>query len=248
MMKARSRHSAGNRLSRLVLSGAILLLLGHGPARAASPGPGLLGVSIHEHQADPPRTNEWCPVLTDERVDFEIYTEHLGRRVFFCCRKCVKRFQADPADYAANLPASTLPSEMGSSPKQRATQDDHVGEAPAHEREHTVEEPPPDQEHDHAGHDGSSAHGVPAWILWIGRLHPMWVHFPIALLLVAALAELLAGRFGDARFAFAARFSLWGGTVGALVAAPLGWADALGVAEDYTGTPATLLFLGVGPS
>ena len=63
----------------------------------------------------------------------------------------------------------------------------------------------------------------------------------IALLLLAALAELLAARSSGQRFDFAARFSLWAGTIGALVAAPLGWADALGMADEYTGSSATVL-------
>ena len=43
-----------------------------------------------------------------------------------------------------------------------------------------------EQEHDHASHDEARETGSWKWVAWLGRLHPMIVHFPIALLTLAA--------------------------------------------------------------
>ena len=72
-------------------------------------------------------------------------------------------------------------------------------------------------------------------VTWLGRFHPVAVHFPIALLLAAALAELLGTLTGQSSFEPAARFCLIVGAIGAVVAAPLGWADA--VSSSHTGWP-----------
>jgi uncharacterized membrane protein len=63
---------------------------------------------------------------------------------------------------------------------------------------------------------------------WLGRFHPMIVHFPIALLMAAALAELLSmsGRLVWA--ASSARFCIALGAMTAIGAAALGWARASG--------------------
>ena len=55
------------------------------------------------------------------------------------------------------------------------------------------------------------------------NLHPATVHFPVALLLVAALAELLAAARGSASLAAAARVMGVAGGIGACVAALFGW-------------------------
>jgi uncharacterized membrane protein len=65
--------------------------------------------------------------------------------------------------------------------------------------------------------------GVPPLLAWIGRFHPPLVHFPIALLSAAALAELLFAATRRTFFDAAVRFCVWGGALGALSAALLGW-------------------------
>ncbi len=72
---------------------------------------------------------------------------------------------------------------------------------------------------------------------WIGLLHPLVVHFPIALLLAAALAEVLVicEWVPGAGMKTAVRFCLWTGTLAALVAAALGWADAILRSRDFMG-------------
>jgi hypothetical protein len=75
------------------------------------------------------------------------------------------------------------------------------------------------------------------WRSWIGRMHPMIAHFPIALLLVAGVAMALGTRS-------AARLCIHGGAAGALAAAGLGWLNALDVRASWMLT--THRWLGVG--
>ena len=73
------------------------------------------------------------------------------------------------------------------------------------------------------------AHGAeraPSLLDRIGALHPAAVHFPIALLIGAALCELLFAASEAESLRHAARVMLWMGAAGAALAAPLGWLDA----------------------
>jgi uncharacterized membrane protein len=81
------------------------------------------------------------------------------------------------------------------------------------------------------GQTPSSIDSAPAWtshlVQTMGALHPLVVHFPIALLLTAAFLELVSVWIKDhpgLRFAIAVNLLL--GTLGAVVAATLGWLDA----------------------
>jgi len=86
-------------------------------------------------------------------------------------------------------------------------------------------------EHEHREEDAAraaSAHpyppeGVPRSLAWLGKFHPAAVNFPIAMLVAAALSELLLMRTGRELFFHATRFSVWVGSLGALAAAILGW-------------------------
>jgi len=71
------------------------------------------------------------------------------------------------------------------------------------------------------------------WFQFIGRFHPLLVHFPIAFFLLVPILE-IAGR--SARFAYlrlSVSFVLSLATVGATVAAILGW--CLGRSGGYSG-------------
>ena len=57
----------------------------------------------------------------------------------------------------------------------------------------------------------------------IGRFHPLFVHFPIALLLAALPAAFLGRRRPDSAWAAIGRYCAILGTAGALIAAALGW-------------------------
>lgn len=61
---------------------------------------------------------------------------------------------------------------------------------------------------------------------WLGKLHVLVIHFPIALLAAAALGELLAARRGIQIPEPAVRFCVLLGTAGSVAAVALGWLHA----------------------
>ena len=84
-----------------------------------------------------------------------------------------------------------------------------------------------EQEHDLSSHTHVDKVGGASRLgHWLGKFHPVVVHFPIALLIAAAAAELLKRLLGLEWLGGAARFSVLAGAVGAVVATPLGWLDA----------------------
>jgi hypothetical protein len=70
-----------------------------------------------------------------------------------------------------------------------------------------------EQEHDHASHaQGSEINSVSRLGRWLGKFHPVVVHFPIALLITAAGAEFLRSLLGMEWLSNAARYSVLAGT------------------------------------
>jgi uncharacterized membrane protein len=61
---------------------------------------------------------------------------------------------------------------------------------------------------------------------WLGMLHPAVIHFPIALVLTVGLLEAAAALRRQPLYAAGSKLLLGIATVGAFVAAPLGWAGA----------------------
>ena len=114
--------------------------------------------------------NVFCPVLTGRKVDPAIHATHDGREVYFCCAMCRRKFLADPGAYLANLPQFG-----GAEPP-----DHHARDSTAAVRR--------------APFAGSSRNDQPSagLLARFGWFHPLAVHFPIAFLLAAALAEWLA--------------------------------------------------------
>jgi mono/diheme cytochrome c family protein/uncharacterized membrane protein len=58
---------------------------------------------------------------------------------------------------------------------------------------------------------------------WLGRFHPATVHFPVALLTAAAVAELLGMATGKRSFDAITRYCVWFGALTAVAAGVLGW-------------------------
>ena len=71
---------------------------------------------------------------------------------------------------------------------------------------------------------------------FLGRLHPVAAHFPIALLLLSALAELMLAIRPALGLETTVRFLVRGGAAGALVAALFGWFSAGWRLEDRSET------------
>ena len=70
---------------------------------------------------------------------------------------------------------------------------------------------------------------------YLGELHPIVVHFPIGLLVAAALAEVLFALSGERRFRSAAEYCLLLGTAGACAATASGWFFATDLDYGMTG-------------
>ncbi len=71
-------------------------------------------------------SQETCPVMGGE-INKEIYADHDGKRVFFCCAACISEFEKDPKKYLKKLEKmgvepETIPAEGGD-----ATPAEHAG-------------------------------------------------------------------------------------------------------------------------
>jgi uncharacterized membrane protein len=170
-------------------------------------------------------TNQTCPVLTDEAIDPDIWVEYQGERVYFCCNKCKRKFEQQPQAYLANLPQFADPVEAA--PRSAGQVNEHAGHSHA---EQTVGQDGADDKdaesgsHDHADHGHADAtSGLKRLTAWLGNFHPPSTDFPVALLISAAIAELLLVVTGRQMFDSAARFCVWLGSVSAMGAVALGW-------------------------
>lgn len=178
-------------------------------------------------------TNTTCPVMPEEAVDPSFSTEYEGRTVYFCCRRCVLRFEQNPENYAQSL-AQVMPitgpqaGRDGSAPGLARSH----GVGP-HDQAQALDALEPRDDHDGAGHDHASDHGV-SLLDRLGRLHVVVVHFPIALLILGAALE-LAGLM-HARWTSAATVRVLAatGALSAVAAMVLGLLH--GSANDYSGT------------
>ncbi len=52
-------------------------------------------------------SNEYCPVLPDEKAEAEFKTIYKGKEIFLCCSKCVRNFNKNPEEYLHNLNVPT---------------------------------------------------------------------------------------------------------------------------------------------
>lgn len=128
--------------------------------------------------------NEWCPVMTDEKIDPAITVEYRGKTIAFCCDMCVKKFQTNPAKYESRLPQFAK--------AENATDHGQNGE-PRHD--HSGAD---GYDHSDTGHSdtGSGDDREP----FLGRLHPIIIHFPIAGLPLALLGFLVWAQTGREAF------------------------------------------------
>jgi uncharacterized membrane protein len=85
------------------------------------------------------------------------------------------------------------------------------------------------------------------WLQFMGRFHPLLVHFPIALFLLVPVLEIVGRSSGFAHLRLSVSFVLGLATVGAISAAILGW--CLGRSGGYSGSLITQhMWGGVGLS
>lgn len=193
-------------------------------------------------QPDVADMNAMCPVLTDEPSDPEIYVDYNGRRVYFCCVRCRRKFQQEPEKYVANLAAFSQPTDDQLQTAEETAGDQSGGRSdvavqpaaapPAPEKNDVHEHEPAageadahdhDREHDHDADEQTAGIALPKFLRWLGKFHPASVNFPVGLLVAGALAELLVMITKRPSLAVAARYCLWIGALGAISAATLGW-------------------------
>jgi len=184
-------------------------------------------------------TNQTCPVTPGEEVDPEQFVETDDGRVYFCCAKCRRKYERDPDQYSEAIAhlVGVHQDGAGAGPEraQGAAQAEH---------------------HDGpTGHSHGEAPGgvVARTAVGLGKFHPPATHFPIAMLLAAAVGELVYRARGRELFAWGARFCLWIGVPGAVAAAVLGWlyagaawsdGDLVMTAHRWLGTATAALGVG----
>lgn len=188
--------------------------------------------------------NRMCPVLPDEPVDSAFQTTWNGQVVGLCCARCVRQFMAHPQQYAANLPQPQTQPTAPPTPSQAAANNhaEHTSVPPL------VSDPPmPAQAaasehggHDHGsgGDDHETGSSVPRLVAWLGRFHPVVVHFPIALSFLAALAVIVGRLRHSEPFRQTARIAIHGAAISAVPAVLLGWFAA--AAAPHPGLDAVL--------
>ena len=64
-------------------------------------------------QDDRAPVNKTCPVMVGKPIKTAYMSVHEGRPIGFCCGKCKKLFDADPGEYAGNLPPVEAPKSPG---------------------------------------------------------------------------------------------------------------------------------------
>lgn len=198
--------------------------------------------------------NTLCPVTEGEPVDPDIWTMFEGQRVNFCCQDCKRQFIADPEGFRSSLSVVMKPNpaleESGAASSEdplllsegEGRETGNVPVAPTgHEHEETAmgshaeasEGHHGPDEGEHAEHDHARDHAPVVsmgsrLVRFAGKFHPLAVHFPIALILVAAFGEFAAAGFGSSKLGQAAYYAILAGAAAAVVAAALGWAAGNG--------------------
>lgn len=178
-----------------------------------------------------------CPVLSEEKADKKYAKILDGKIYYFCCARCVTQFTADPKKYIAEMENhSTLyaanTTEKSNDLDASTTVSDaitSVASAP-HEPEPVLTD-------------------EARLKRFIGYFHPALVHFPIALIITAALAECLLGFTGRRFFAPVSIFCIRLAAFLVVLTAASGWIAASGD-TDTTSSTAWVLdwhrWLGVG--
>src|SRR5215831_10059000 len=59
-------------------------------------------------------TNKMCPVMTDQPTRADRFVDYQGKRIYFCCDKCIERFKREPAKFIGNVGGSPVVSSASS--------------------------------------------------------------------------------------------------------------------------------------
>ncbi len=82
-------------------------------------------------------SQEKCPLMGGE-INKEIYADHDGKRVYFCCAACIPKFKEDPEKYLAELKEKgiepeAIPAEGEETHADHADHPEHEGHEKNHE-------------------------------------------------------------------------------------------------------------------
>lgn len=87
-------------IASLVLTIGLAALVGCEPAKTETPKPKLNSAQVAA--ASDAGNQETCPVMGGKIVK-DIYADHDGLRVYFCCKGCDATFKKDPEKYIKKL-------------------------------------------------------------------------------------------------------------------------------------------------
>ncbi|MDQ8195249.1 YHS domain-containing protein [Coraliomargarita sp. SDUM461004] len=182
--------------------------------------------------------NKMCPVTPEEPAESWYTTEYKGKTIGFCCKKCVRKFNADPEAYLANLDMQAASHGETAVMASDDTERDHG-------QNQAIEDASSHADQDAGGHDHATDHGSTDdtksshWLALLGNFHVLTVHLPIALLPIAGLLEAMSLFFKSEKWRFAARLNFIAGASMAILAAVLGWIAAS--QSSYSGELADIL-------
>jgi uncharacterized membrane protein len=138
--------------------------------------------------------------------------------------------------------ASSAPDHHETNMAMPAAVDQHAGEDVSADADHHGPGAEPGG-HAHWGDNGPQT-DLERAIARTGALHSVAVHFPIALILAAALAQMLGLISGRVGYADIVRFLVWTAAFGGLAAGLLGWAHAGPIASTEDGIMSIHRWLG----
>jgi uncharacterized membrane protein/YHS domain-containing protein len=175
-----------------------------------------LAVSTDTHSTVVANPDMMCPVSPDEKADVKFSKVYEGKIYYFSSQKNLDKFNADPKPFV-----TALESRKALYPAPAAAPQTETTSAP----EGTDSSAKP------AKADDSSSGDLPIQkklLRFAGLIHPLLVHFPIALLIMAAIGEFLYNFTGRHFFGPISIFTIRFGSLFALLAALTGWLLASG--------------------
>ncbi len=81
-------------------AGLVFVLAGCAEDPVAGQGP---QVAEEPEVRDAVENQKYCPIMTGMEINRDLYVDHDGERVYFCCAGCIGAFQADPETHMATL-------------------------------------------------------------------------------------------------------------------------------------------------
>ena len=167
------------------------------------------------------KMNPMCPVFTDEKSEMKYKVEYKGKEVFFCCKKCLRKFNENAKKYEMNI-------NYASGSQQKSADVSGHG---AHS-------------HNGNGHGRDHGKGHKSNGNWfkslLGKFHPILVHFPIAGVFFTFLLQMVSFLFKEQDLYFSIGVLLILSVLSIVVATLSGWNNA--DMRSFTGEDLNLVF------